>query len=795
MSASIKPEIFASVKPVRGFIGVKPEIYAVIDCSPKLERAIADTNLRLGINENVTGDTLKKIGKADSATGDTFKIVKKTEQATGDTCRFIKSRETIVADTLRVIFIPPGAYFTPNIFASIKPIRGFIGIKPEIYTTLILAPHFEQATADTCRRIAKTESAHADTLRRIVERAFADTRKIITRQTEIFADTLKKIAATESVHADTLLRNGIVERTIADTLREIDYPGWAVRETATADTLIRIVERATADTCRNIIRVEKAIADTVIRVPHVLNYVINQPLLRGTKSLRDTPADSLVNSFKDYGVTFVNISLNEKTLSDNFQFEITHPMEITDAVRGQLLDYPFSFLVEETSQRDFTQTVKGMYDVDTLLYTQFFIPEKIITGEIITGDTAAKIKLDSAADYIQKAADYLGFSANILIDDFTPYQNFSSSQTTYRDLLTSIFGWTSRLPQRQINVFIRGNILHCIQRGKETSTFDITDLPHSRPVINKTLIRSLWNKPNPDDDSYSYSDDDNYAPFSGNISYSTKDTSVSLRYNAGLLTSEKSETRNDKTKSSNISNYNYWHDTDNDVYYLDSKENTSSTENDDDGDKTKTEVRSNTEYVYRTSNDGIFLYQEVEIVTKSEYEADTSMYIGWRLIESSTSVRQTLHTPIGNGWYAQTVYVDGEPQGSNVSQGKPTNNVSLYTVKSIRRAYRGETAQADDSYEDWRRRLSAIADTSFPVRELKLIKGLTDALLWLNRKVQVDVSVDLISRIDKGIPSINHIVDFTERIILDGAEYFLVSNQIDFTPHKFIQHLKLIRWY
>ena len=160
MSASIKPEIFASVKPVRGFIGVKSEIYAVIDCSPKLERAIADTNLRLGINENVTGDTLNKIGKADSATGDTFKIVKKTEQATGDTCKVVKSRETAIADTLRVIFIPPGAYFKPNIFAAVKPIRGFIGVTPEVYATLLLAPHFEQATADTCRRIAKTESAH-----------------------------------------------------------------------------------------------------------------------------------------------------------------------------------------------------------------------------------------------------------------------------------------------------------------------------------------------------------------------------------------------------------------------------------------------------------------------------------------------------------------------------------------------------------------------------------------------------------------------------------------------------------
>lgn len=787
----IAPEIFTSVKPIRGFIGVTPELYAVIDCQPKFERAIADTNLRLGINEKVTGDTSKKIGRTDNATGDTLKHVKKTEQATADTCKVIKSRETAIADTLRVIFIPPGAYFKPNIFASVKPLHGFIGVTPEVYATLILAPHFEQATADTLKRVGITESARADTLKRIVERTLADTKKIITRHTEISADTLKRVAATEKVHADTLTRQSVLERTSADTRLKIIYPGWTVKETAIADTFIRIIERATADTLITVKNVSRAIADTVVKTPHILRYVIedNPVALRGTKSLKNTPAYSLVNSFKDAGITGANITLNEKTLSDNFQFETTHPMEINDAVKGQLLDYPFSFLVEETSQRDFVQTVKGMYDVDKLLYTQFFIPPKIITG-----DSEAIIKLDSAADYIQKAADYLGFTPNILIDDFTPFQNFSSSQTTYRDLLSAVFGWTSRLPQRQINVFIRGNILHCIQRGKELATFDISDLPHSRPVVNKSLIRSLWNKPNPDDDSYN--DDDNYAPFNGTIGYVEKDTTVNLSYSNGLLKSEKSTLKNGKTDSTNTARYSYWHDTTNDVYYMDSKESTDSTINVDDDEKTKVEVKSTTTYTYRRDNGEIFLYQEVETVTKSEYDYDTGTSIsGWILTESSTSIRQTLHTPIGNGWYSQSVYVDGEPQGSNLSQGKPTNSVSQYTVKSIRRAYRNSQQQEPDTYEDWRRRLSAIADTSFPVRELDLIQKLTDALLWLNRKVQMDVSTDLISPINNGIPTINHIVDFTERIILDGAEYFLVSNQIEFTTRKFIQHLRLIRWY
>ena len=67
--------------------------------------------------------------------------------------------------------------------------------------------------------------------------------------------------------------------------------------------------------------------------------------------------------------------------------------------------------------------------------------------------------------------------------------------------------------------------------------------------------------------------------------------------------------------------------------------------------------------------------------------------------------------------------------------------------------------------------------------------------MWLNRKVQETIRVDLISRIENGIPDIKHIVDFTERVALNGKEYYLVSNQIQFSPRKLIQKLTLVRWY
>lgn len=706
------------------------------------------------------------------------------------------------------------ASIKPELYISIKPLRGFIGVKPEIYAVIDCTPvaRLEETTADTKRVIVKNENVTGDTLRKIskaesatgdtikivkaYEQATADTLRIIMQGYEAdeisSADTLRRIVKAESTIADTLIRNAKNEVATADTLRIINNV-----EIATADTLRQIVETATADTCRVITKTEKAVADTIIRVPHILKYVIeNNPVtFRGTKSLKNTPAYSLINSFKDYGVTSVSISLNEKTLSDNFQFEVTRPMEINDAVRGQLLDYEFNFLVEETSQSDFAQSVKGMYDVDKLLYTQLYISED-----------GKETPLMSASSFIGKVAHHLGFNSDVQIDDFTPYHDFSGSEITYKDLLTQIFGWTSRLPHRQINIFIRGDTLHCIQRGKEISTFDISNIPHSRPTINKTLIRSLWNRPHDENE-----DEDEDTPFSGTISYSNPETTISITYNNGLLISEHSRRQDghDYTssgmKSLSISNKKYDYKSINGETYLSQQTNTNIVTNFE--EKTRIEEQITTNYFYKTidgsnidtTESEVYLFEEDEETKKNTWSivATYGDILQTRLIDPETSFRKTSHTPVGNGWYVQNVFVDGEYQGSNLSQGKPGNSISPYTVKQVNAKLRGKKRKKDkkETYEDWRQRLSTIADISFPVRELDIVQELTNEIFWLNRKIQVEVDTDLISPINNGVPTITHIVDFTERVVLDGVEYFLVSNQIQFTPRKLIQKLKLIRWY
>lgn len=763
---------------------------------------------------------------------------------------------------------PVEIYILPEIYVTIKEDAptAEIDILPEIWATIYSPPQFVRITGDTARIVKKSDSASGDTLREISKSEIirGDTLRQLVDPSRVFetatADLLCRLATTERVTADTKLNLATSEIVTADTLRKIQRT-----EIARADTCRALREFARADTLRIICRAESVKADTIIRRPHILRYTVESPTRR---LLKAAPNQSLVNSFKDYGVTAFNITLNERTLSDTFNLEIARQMNINDAAQGQLLDYHFSFLVEETSQQGLIQSVKGMYDIDKLLYSHIDSSGTIryrdgdteeMTAAITTGyivykkDEGATVFCARASDIINRTADYLCLTPNIKIQDFTPYNLSGNTNITYADLISTLFSWTSRLPQRQINVFIRGNVLHCIQRGLEDSAFDISNLKHSRPTVTRKLLRTMYNspfasyklkdkdKPDAPDIPDDYSEPEIAVPFSGTISFSNDSSSISYRYLNGLLVKETHRLSNSTCDAHSESEYLYaevfpegiselsiWlHNLTGD-FYLSAKATNSTTiqYGDSDSDTKKISAHSSTDYRYSRTNSGdVYLVEEFEQSSQFEYEHGTKIVydyenmqnqaVGvWTLVDSDSSVRRTFHAPVGNGWYGTSVYLNGEPQGSTLSQGKPGNKVSPYTINQVQKTFTGnvtitydgddasgsggdsgDNQSAEDEYNERRRRLSPIADTSFPVRELSLIRVLTNALYWLNRKTQETVSVEVTDEIKNGVPTNNHIIDFTERVILDGKEYFLVSNQVSFTPRSFIQKLQLVRWF
>ena len=162
-------------------------------------------------------------------------------------------------------------------------------------------------------------------------------------------------------------------------------------------------------------------------------------------------------------------------------------------------------------------------------------------------------------------------------------------------IFSALFGWTSKLPQRQINVFIRGNTLNIIQRGLEKSVVDISDWPHSRPTIERKLVRSIWhsnNNEDPDNQAHN-EEDDAPVPFTGTISHED----ISYTYEDGYLVREKNE---DGETSYSYQN-EYDHKGNLTGKYVSRKET-----------RNKDGSMSEVEYVYAATANNIYLFKERE---------------------------------------------------------------------------------------------------------------------------------------------------------------------------------------
>ena len=539
----------------------------------------------------------------------------------------------------------------------------------------------------------------------------------------IYATVIPVFRQSVQVSGDTSrsLNTSIAMR--ADTLRDIRI---IKKITVTSDTQRRIGRCGTVlvDTKRILVKQSRILADTRIEIPHTLTYA----------------------EFRERGIRSFSVMLGELSLSDNIQLETVNPLSIGVCVEGRVMDYAFRFLVEETSQRGIVQSVKGTYSKDTLLYTPLHI----------------YVERAKVSRYAAEIASALGLRLHRLTDDFTPSQNFEGSGMTYHDFISALFGWTAKLPQRQINVFIRGDTLHIIQRGMEESVVDITNWPHAQPTIERKLVRSIWHSANNNHESGAHNEEDTAPiPFTGTISFKE----ISRTYSNGFLVRE--------TNENGYSTYTY------DGEYLAEKR----THNVDGS-------TSRTDYAYASTGRDVYLFKEWERTTEAVNDGKKHTEYDWEdWSREKGTERITYHAPLGYGWYATTVYVDGVLEGSSLSQGKPGGKASQFTVEQSNLSL-GASYASDDELP-----YSSLIDTEFPVVGTDYLRALTREIEWLNRKTQETITVEIRARIRSGVPDIDHIVDFTERIRFEGHEYFLQSNTVELTPCLLRQTIKMVRWY
>ena len=459
-----------------------------------------------------------------------------------------------------------------------------------------------------------------------------------------------------------------------------------------------------------------------------------------TISTDTTPTNPFIPTKQEQksGVVSISINLQELTLADSFSMDTTDNIQILDYVSGQILDFPYLYRVGETSQQDRVISLKGMYDVDEILYQSI---------NYNYGNQTHTLK-----EHAEKIANALGKRLVYHADNFQHSQKWIGDGQTYESIISSLFGWSSSIPHKAINVFMRAkdNSLNIIQRGQEQTTTDITNTAHTRPIINKSLERTMINYSN----SNGAGHDQGHnlyiepLPFYGTL---TMGEAV-CTYVSGYLYSEQNQ--------GNTTYYEYTGDGFGQNKYLYRK-----TTNHADGSITITT------YNYSKTKSGVMVLGSETETTKDK--------------DGNETTRKTVHAPLGGGFYGTSVYIDGEYQGSSIGTGSPASVASRYLTNQESITLGG--ANYGDNENPLGSGNVLKESVNVPTNDKSVMNSYLNELKWLNRKIKETVSMD--------IYNYNHVIDFSERVKFKGNTYFLQSNNITQTTKELKQSITLVRWY
>ncbi|MBQ8698967.1 MAG: hypothetical protein IJ521_08230, partial [Schwartzia sp.] len=428
-----------------------------------------------------------------------------------------------------------------------------------------------------------------------------------------------------------------------------------------------------------------------------------------------------------------------------------NPFSLQDTVQGRLLDFPYTFRVESTSQRDLLQTIQGMYDVDALLYQywRYSVDEddrvrykaRITSDELFkNGGMTTGI---SAATIARKCCAKIGKAAIVNFSDFFPTSAQEETLTNYQSILSGIFSWTSQVPRRQINIFMRPDGIHFLQRGRESGVINLDSYTHTRPNVDRTLCRTMVSRDiNPFDPQYG----GHWEPgtWFWEIIEGTEPSPPSapasprIKYDDNGLVSET-------------------------VEIVESAEGV-------------TEIT--TEYVYSFNGRSHFLVEEHITTKQGTGGADME----------KTEEKTVYHYPLDNGQRYSSVFNE---------EGKAMSGLGTYP-------YSDKVSEKQD--EEWIKHVTkghwvtASGDAmmglqGIPVSDAATMQEIYEELLWINRKTQETVSLDVIGNVADGVSEITHVFDYDTRYTLGGAEYYLVSNSVNLNPRQLTQTLNLVRWY
>ena len=544
-------------------------------------------------------------------------------------------------------------------------------------------------------------------------------------------------------------------------------------------------------------------------------FVVRQSnsLLAKSRKLRSaTPANT-------DGLQNFELQIAEQQITDQVRFSAVIPFDIMQQVSGQYLDYHYNMRVERVQQQGILYSCDCCSDVDQLLYTQIAYKIPPITtwwkieGEEV-GGTPKTVEFQtiypSAAEHANKIAAALGLSPVIQFDHFlSTVLMDDKGGVTYNDLIRDIFGWSSRVPTMLINIFIRDGKLYFIQRGHEAHTVDISNAQMTVPVITKEIVRTSWGS--------SVESRTNVSEFDAKIMTFTPDTIVGGDSSGG--DEERYVTISDRSSGLNwtaTTTYNYSRkycqaaggglmpaglllQVTVDKNYNDGSEADSFTQITHDYDKDGTRVGTETYVHYSgienpppdTRNVNQLSYVTLPNGEKYLASESNATYEDDKLVD----VTITTHSPSRLGQTHVTAIGNSDIKGEATGQNTGDDRITPYRLKQsadLATTFNSAGGTWEENTTHYEHGMTvyglSLFDSSFPIHDQATLIKVTNALKNLNRKTKETVNVS--------IYDFEHIIDFNDKIRLNGAQYFLAANTARTTPRiKFEQNLTLVRWY
>lgn len=484
------------------------------------------------------------------------------------------------------------------------------------------------------------------------------------------------------------------------------------------------------------------------------------------------------------GMRLINaaISIQENTISDNISMDLMFgSMLPKDRISGNILDYYYDFMVKTTSITDKKLSITSMTAWKILTHSLIRYPNfnkdgKIVvlirdnsssephivmSGGNIGGSTTINFGVSGGVDdskreptakasvHFKYLANMLGLEPVIMFDDFTPSNGCANQSATCIDLISNFFSWSKEIPWHQINVFIRDKKIYALQRGHEINIVDITDIPHTRPVIRqepimiyKTMAKLLYKNVGYDVNlDFDFEDDDN------------DDNGILLYFETGSA--------------------------DNEIIYDIYNRPAMQIINNADGSQEVIKFDYNTNARQINENHTV-LKNGKKNDSYNVYHTD----IGHRhAITSKSDISGVIENAIANT--------------NNVLGLNNSPHHRIIITPSLGEYHSNYLYQLNDTYGNSKKYSSSEENDTLPFSiedsslNNKYFKEISE---YCNQRIKETVTLDLITSVSNGISEYKHIIDFRDKIILAGCEYYLVSNNVSISPKELKQSLVLVRW-